>query len=124
MLQADTPVDLVVATGECHSVREFCQIAFDYVGLNYRNYVESDPVFYRPAEVASLVGDASKAHDSLGWRYDLSFNCLVQETVQSDLERLKSRPNSFIERTDSGLALYSRNDRSGVMAMPDGDNLE
>ncbi len=103
MLQTDAPVDFVVATGECHSVREFCQIAFDYVGLNYQDYVESDPVFYRPAEVEFLVGDASKARDSLGWHYDLSFTAMVQEMVQYDLDRLKSAPNSLLERAATPL---------------------
>lgn len=104
MLQVDAPADIVVATGESHSVREFCQIAFKYVDLNYLDYVETDPLFYRPAEVELLVGDASKARQTLDWHYDLTFERLVREMVQSDLERVKSMPNAFLERTQEGSA--------------------
>ena len=67
MLQQDTPDDYVVATGETHSVREFCELAFGHVGLDYEDHVVVDERFMRPAEVDLLVGDASKAHKKLGW---------------------------------------------------------
>ena len=67
MLQQDHPDDYVVATGETHSVREFCQVAFDHLGLDWEKYVVVDPKFYRPAEVDLLVGDPSKAKRVLGW---------------------------------------------------------
>lgn len=85
MLHFDAPDDYVVATGKSHSVREFCEIAFQHVGLDYRNYVEVDERFFRPAEVDSLVGDASKARSLLGWKPNYSFTQLVQEMVDADL---------------------------------------
>lgn len=88
MLQNEAPEDFVVATGETPSVKEFCQIAFGLVGLDYRDYVEIDPVLHRPSEVEFLVGDASKARDKLGWEYDIPFEALVKEMVESDLERV------------------------------------
>jgi GDPmannose 4,6-dehydratase len=88
MLQQDEPDDYVVATGETHSVREFCDIAFSKVGLNYLDFVIEDPRFYRPAEVDLLVGDAGKAAQKLGWRPTHSFQDLVIEMVANDLEQL------------------------------------
>jgi GDPmannose 4,6-dehydratase len=85
MLQQDEPDDFVVATGETHTVREFCQLAFDAAGLDYEDYVVVDPQFYRPAEVDILLGDATQAHQRLGWRPDVSFQELIEEMVQSDL---------------------------------------
>ena len=85
MLQRDTPEDYVVATGETHSVREFCELAFGEVGLDYREYVRTDERFLRPAEVDLLVGDATKAHNDLGWEYKYTFPQLVSEMVRSDL---------------------------------------
>jgi len=73
MLQQDEPDDYVIATGKTHSVRELCEVAFGYLGLDYRDYVVSDPKFYRPAEVDQLVGDASKARRVLGWEPRVSF---------------------------------------------------
>jgi len=89
MLQQDKPDDYVIATGKTHSVRELCQVAFDYVGLDYRDYVVSDPKFYRPAEVDQLVGDASKARRVLGWEPKVSFEELVHMMVDADLEALQ-----------------------------------
>lgn len=81
--------DFVLATGETHSVRDFCKIAFDFAGLgDYQNYVEVDPRFYRPAEVDVLLGDATKARRELGWKPRYSFKDLVEEMVQSDLIEL------------------------------------
>jgi GDPmannose 4,6-dehydratase len=80
--------DYVVATGESHSVREFCELAFAEVDLDYEEYVKVDERFRRPAEVDQLVGDASKAHDVLGWKPKYTFEGLIKEMVQSDLEAL------------------------------------
>jgi GDPmannose 4,6-dehydratase len=86
MLQQPEPDDYVVATGESHSVREFCELAFAEVGLDYRTYVVSDERFQRPAEVDQLIGDATKARTVLGWRPQYTFGELIKEMVQSDLE--------------------------------------
>jgi GDPmannose 4,6-dehydratase len=85
MLQQPEPDDYVVAMGETHTVREFCERAFAEVGLDYREYVKTDERFYRPAEVDLLVGDATKARDVLGWRPLYSFPELIREMVQADL---------------------------------------
>jgi GDPmannose 4,6-dehydratase len=85
MLQRDTPDDYVVATGETHTVREFCELAFGEVDLDYREYVRIDERFLRPAEVDLLVGDATKAREELGWESKYTFPELVREMVQSDL---------------------------------------
>ena len=87
MLQTREPQDYVVATGETHSVREFCEVAFDEVGLDYRDYVKVDERYYRPSEVDLLVGDSTKARNELGWKPTYSFKELIKEMVQSDLER-------------------------------------
>ena len=89
MLQADTPGDFVVATGEQHSVREFCEIAFGTVGLNLEDYVGIDPRFYRPAEVETLLGDPSKARTELGWETQVTFEQLVTMMVEEDLHRVE-----------------------------------
>jgi GDPmannose 4,6-dehydratase len=86
ILQQPSPDDYVVATGEAHSVREFCQLAFAEAGLDYRDWVKADPTFYRPAEVDLLVGDASRARAVLGWRPSGDFASLVKEMVHADLE--------------------------------------
>jgi GDPmannose 4,6-dehydratase len=90
MLQQDEPDDYVVATGEPHSVREFCELAFGHVGLDADQYVKSDPEFLRPAEVDRLVGDASKAREQLGWEPRHSFRDLVEMMVDADLDRLST----------------------------------
>jgi GDPmannose 4,6-dehydratase len=86
MLQQDEPRDYVIGTGETHSVRDFCDIAFGEVGLDYRNYVKIDERFVRPAEVDTLTADASLAREQLGWKPKSSFADLVREMVSSDLE--------------------------------------
>lgn len=86
MLEQEEPGDYVVATGEVHSVREFCELAFGEVGLDYRDFVKVDERFYRPAEVDLLIGDASKARRVLDWVPRYSFEQLVKEMVQADLE--------------------------------------
>ena len=89
MLQQDEPEDYVIATGETHSVRELCEIAFGYLGLDYRDYVVQDPRYYRPAEVDLLVGDASKARERLGWEPEVSFEELVKLMVDADMENMQ-----------------------------------
>jgi GDPmannose 4,6-dehydratase len=89
MLQQDEPEDYVIATGEQHSVREFAEIAFARLGLDYRDHVVIDPQLLRPAEVENLLGDAAKARQKLGWTYKVTFKELVQEMVEADLARLK-----------------------------------
>ncbi|MCZ7593379.1 MAG: GDP-mannose 4,6-dehydratase [Kiritimatiellae bacterium] len=89
MLQQKEPDDYVIATGESHSVREFLQLAFDHVGLNWEDYVVVDPKFLRPAEVDFLMGDPSKAMSKLGWKPDVTFEGLVKMMVDADMERIK-----------------------------------
>lgn len=91
MLQQDAPDDFVVATGETHTVRDCCRVAFEHVDLNYEQFVRIDPKFLRPAEVELLRGDASKAKAQLGWEPRTSFEQLVQMMVDADLERLVDR---------------------------------
>jgi GDPmannose 4,6-dehydratase len=86
MLQQDVPDDYVVATGEMHSVREFLELAFDYVKLDWRKYVEIDPRYFRPAEVDILCGDTSKARRILGWEPKVSFEELVSAMIDADME--------------------------------------
>jgi len=88
IVQQDEPDDYVIATGCEHSVREFCEIAFAHAGLDYRDHVVEDPEFYRPAEVDTLLGDASKAREKLGWVEQCSFEQLVTDMVDADLQRL------------------------------------
>ena len=91
MLQQDTPDDYVVATGETHSVRKFCQIAFGHVGLDYEDHVVIDEAFYRPAEVDLLIGDPAKAKAQLGWTPTVGFEDLVTMMVDADLALLEGR---------------------------------
>jgi GDPmannose 4,6-dehydratase len=92
MLQQDTAEDYVIATGESHSVRECCQIAFDEAGLgDFEKHVVIDPAFVRPAEVDHLIGDASKAARDLGWRPRTSFEELIRLMTRADLELLRPR---------------------------------
>ena len=88
MLQSDTPDDYVIATGETHSVRELCEVAFAAAGLRYEDHVVIDPAFIRPAEVDLLVGDATKAREQLGWTCDVDFYGLVEMMVAADLDAL------------------------------------
>ena len=93
MLQQDKPADYVIATGVSHSVRELCKYAFDYVGLDYRDYVEYDIQFERPAEVDALAGDATKAQEILGWKPTLRFQDLIAMMVESDLKNTRNQYN-------------------------------
>jgi GDPmannose 4,6-dehydratase len=86
ILQKELPEDFVVASGESHTVREFCELAFAEADLDYRNYVVEDEKFYRPAEVELLIGDATKARKTLGWAPTYNFQQLVKDMVRSDLE--------------------------------------
>jgi len=86
MLQQSESDDFVIATGETHSVREFCELAFAEAGLDYRQFVKEDPRFFRPAEVEILVGDASKARRLLGWEPKYSFPELIRQMVTHDLD--------------------------------------
>jgi GDPmannose 4,6-dehydratase len=85
MLQQDAPDDYVVATGETHTVRQFCELAFGELGLDYKEYVRTDERYLRPAEVDLLVGDATKARQELDWHPQYNFPELVSEMVQADL---------------------------------------
>ncbi len=91
MLQQDEPGDYVVATGETHSVREFCEIAFEHVGLNWEDHVTIDERFMRPAEVDLLIGDRTLAEKVLGWQPKTSFTDLVTMMVDADIELLSGR---------------------------------
>jgi GDPmannose 4,6-dehydratase len=92
MLQRDSAEDYVIATGEAHSVRECCQIAFDEAGLgDFQQYVKLDPAFLRPAEVDHLIGSPAKAERDLGWKPHTSFEQLIRLMTRTDLELLKPR---------------------------------
>jgi len=92
VLEQETPDDFVIATGETHTLRELLEIAFSAVGLDWRQHVVSDPALHRAAEPVRLCGDASRAHQRLGWAPTLGFDDLVREMVARDLDRL--RPSS------------------------------
>ena len=85
ILQQDEPRDYVIATGETHSVRDFVDAAFSHVGLDYRDYVKTDDIFYRPAEVDILLGDPARANAELGWKAGTRFEDLVRMMVDADL---------------------------------------
>jgi GDPmannose 4,6-dehydratase len=89
MLQRDEPRDYVIGSGETHSVRELCEVAFGHVGLDWQKYVKVDPRFVRPAEVDILLADAGQARRDLGWAPRVSFEKLVTMMVDADLERVK-----------------------------------
>ena len=90
MLQQDKPDDYVISTGITHSVRDLVQIAFDYVNLNWKDYVIVDPKFVRPAEVEILLGDSTKALKKLGWAPETSFEELIKMMIDADLERIEN----------------------------------
>jgi len=96
MLQQDNPDDYVVATGETHSVKEFVELAFNYVSLNWEDYVAVDEAFYRPAEVNILRGDFTKAQKKLNWRPTVKFEELVKIMVDADLEIVKSQKGQIL----------------------------
>jgi GDPmannose 4,6-dehydratase len=91
MLQQEQPDDYVVSTGETHSVREFCELAFGHLGLDYKDYVVMDERFMRPAEVDLLIGDPAKARAELGWQPKTPFSDLVRMMVDADIQLLKEQ---------------------------------
>ena len=91
MLQQDEPGDFVVCSGETHSVREFCELAFAHLGMDYRDHVVIDEAFMRPAEVDLLVGDPSRAASILGWHREVGFQELVAMMVDADLDLLQGK---------------------------------
>ncbi|HMV49667.1 MAG TPA: GDP-mannose 4,6-dehydratase [Blastocatellia bacterium] len=93
MLQQDEPDDYVIATGETHSVRELLDEAFSHLGLDWQQFVEVDPRYFRPAEVDLLIGDATKARQKLGWQPEITFKELVRTMVDADLADLKKKHN-------------------------------
>jgi len=94
MLQQDQPEDYVIATGKQHSVREFASTAFSYLGLNYRDYIQVDPQLLRPVDVETLLGDATKARQRLGWSSTCAFSELVHEMVDTDVRLLRESKHS------------------------------
>ncbi len=94
MLQQEEPDDYVIATGETHSVQEFCELAFAHAGLEYRDHVVLDPRFVRPAEVDRLIGDRSKARRVLGWEPEVAFPQLVEQMVDADLDSVARQKRS------------------------------
>ncbi len=89
MLQQDKPDDFVIGTNETHTIRELCEEAYGYVGLDYKDYIEVDPRFVRPTETGPLVGDYTKAKKVLGWKPKVTFKKLIQSMVDANLARLK-----------------------------------
>jgi GDPmannose 4,6-dehydratase len=100
MLQQPQPDDYVIATGETHTVREFCEAAFQHVGLDWRKYVETDPRYLRPAEVDLLLGDPSKAKRVLGWEPHTKFSDLVRIMVDADVQLLADRLAGKVARVE------------------------
>ena len=110
MLQQEEPDDFLVATGETHSVREFLQLAFGYVNLNWQDYVKFDQRYLRPAEVDLLIGDPSKAKEKLGWEPSITFPELVELMVEADLAALGlASPNGKASEELSDNSAYIRN---------------
>ncbi len=93
MLQQEEPMDLVIATGETHSVRELVEEAFSFAGLDWEKYVGIDPKYYRPAEVDLLIGDATKAKQLLGWKPETTFKQLVHMMVSADMQMINESSN-------------------------------
>ena len=100
MLQQDVPDDYVIATGQTHTVREFVEQAFEYVGLNYRDYVTIDPRFIRPAEVEVLLGNPEKARTKLGWAPEVNFEQLVHMMMEEDMRLAADEKKSIDNRSE------------------------
>lgn len=96
MLQQEAPDDYVISSGETHTVRRMCEVAFGHVGLDVNDHVTVDPKFYRPAEVQLLLGDCTKARKSLGWEPVVSFEELIEMMVDADLERVRKEIGSHL----------------------------
>ena len=89
MLQQEKPDDYVIATGEKHTVREFVELAFSHVDLDWHDYVQTDPSLFRPAEVSTLRGNPAKAKEQLGWQPEVDFSSLISMMVDSDLAHVR-----------------------------------
>ena len=109
MLQQEVPDDYVVGTGEAHSIREFIELAFSYVNLDWRDFVEVDPRYFRPAEVDHLLADASKARRVLAWKPTVVFEDLVKIMVDADLSEVKSKLDGGAAALRSSLESQGRN---------------
>jgi GDPmannose 4,6-dehydratase len=108
MLQQSKPLDLVFSTGEQHSVREFAELAFSLIGLDWSKYVRIDPNYLRPSEVDTLLGDSTKAREQLGWRPAVTFPQLVQLMVEADLREEGLDPSQTMTRPAGGPISMSR----------------
>ncbi len=97
MLQHPEPMDFVIGTGESHSVRDFVEAAFSHAGLEWNEFIEIDPKFFRPAEVDHLIADSSRSKSVLGWTPKVSFSSLVQMMVDADLDRLQGVNPSLVQ---------------------------
>jgi len=106
MLQQETPDDFVIATGETHTVREFLEVVFGHLGLDYREYVVIDPRYFRPAEVDLLLGNPAKAREQLGWSPHVTFEALARMMVDADLEL--ARRERFVSESGHSLSGLSR----------------
>lgn len=100
MLQQDRPDDYVIATGTAHSVREFLNTAFSHLGMDWQEYVEIDPAYFRPTEVDALIGDASKAREALGWRPHVFFEDLARIMVDADVKAIEDERAGRLIRVD------------------------
>jgi GDPmannose 4,6-dehydratase len=103
MMQQKQPDDYVIGTGETHTVREFCELAFDTAGLDWEKYVKVDPKFLRPAEVDLLIADPSKAKKKLGWKPEVSFRHLVKMMVESDIDLVAREMKSKDKAPSKGM---------------------
>jgi GDPmannose 4,6-dehydratase len=91
MLQQEKPEDYIIATGDCHTVREVLDVAFSHLDLDWQQYVKIDPRYYRPTEVDLLIGDSTKARKKLGWTPKMSFKDLITMMVRTDLQAERTR---------------------------------
>ena len=108
MLQQERPDDFVVGTGEAHTVREFVELAFAHAGLDWKEYVEVDPRYFRPAEVDYLCADASKARRVLGWEPTVTFDELVRIMVEADMKAAEARLKGGAEALQLAIAAEGR----------------
>jgi GDPmannose 4,6-dehydratase len=108
MLQQETPDDFAIGTGESHTVREFVDLAFTYADLDWRQYVDVDARYFRPAEVDYLCADPSKARTALRWEPTVTFPELVQIMVEADLKFVESRLKGGVESLQHAIAAEGR----------------